>query len=105
MGIEMAKPEVFCLDRIATPVGEMLVVTDERERLRAADYWEYESRMTRLLRLHYGDGGVTLQSGTAPVELRARLEDYFSGGLKAIDDIEVVTGGTEFQRTVWAALR
>jgi methylated-DNA-[protein]-cysteine S-methyltransferase len=105
MGIEMTKVEVFSLDRIATPLGDLLVVTDERERLRAASYWEYEGRMKRLLRLHYGDNGVSLRSGPAPAELRARLEDYFAGGLTAIDDIEVVTGGTAFQRTIWAALR
>jgi len=105
MGIEMTKTEVFTVGRVGTPVGEMLVVTDERERLRAADYWEYEARMNRLLRLHYGDRSVTLQAGPAPAELRMRLEDYFAGSLTAIDDIEVVTGGTDFQRLVWAALR
>jgi len=94
MGIEMTKTEVFTVGRVGTPVGEMLVVTDERERLRAADYWEYEARMNRLLRLHYGDRSVTLQAGPAPAELRMRLEDYFAGSLTAIDDIEVVTGGS-----------
>jgi methylated-DNA-[protein]-cysteine S-methyltransferase len=102
---EMTKHEVFSLGRLATPLGEMLVVTDERERLRAADFWEYESRMNRLLRLHYRDGCVTLRSGHAPTELRARMEDYFAGGLSAIDDIEVLTAGTDFQREVWSALR
>jgi methylated-DNA-[protein]-cysteine S-methyltransferase len=101
----MTNHEVFCLDRFATPLGEMLVVTDERERLRAADFWEYEARMHRLLRLHYGDGGVTLRPGSAPPEVRARFEDYFSGSLRAIDDLEVMTGGTDFQREVWTALR
>lgn len=70
----MKKIEVFILDRVATPLGEMKVVTDERERLRAADYWEYEARMNRPLRLQYGDGGVTLRPGPAPAELRARLK-------------------------------
>lgn len=101
----MTNHEVFCLERLATPLGEMLVVTDERERLRAADFWEYEARMHRLLRLHYGDGGVRLRAGVTPPEVRARLEDYFSGALGAIDDIEVLTSGTDFQREVWAALR
>jgi methylated-DNA-[protein]-cysteine S-methyltransferase len=101
----MTNHEVFCLDRFATPLGEMLVVTDERERLRAADFLEYETRMHRLLRLHYGDGGVTLRAGSAPPEIRTRFEDYFAGTLRAIDDIEVLTAGTDFQREVWAALR
>jgi methylated-DNA-[protein]-cysteine S-methyltransferase len=103
--VEMTNQEVFNLDRVATPLGELLVVTDERERLRASDFWEYESRMTRLLRLHYGDGGVLLRNGAAPPELRARLDDYFAGGFTALDDIEIMTGGTDFQREVWAGLR
>lgn len=101
----MTKNEVFSVDRVWTPVGDMLVVTDERERLRAAEFWEFESRMDRLLRLHYGDNAVSLRTGQAPAELRARLDDYFSGALTALEDIEVMTGGTEFQRAVWAALR
>ncbi len=101
----MTNHEVFCLERFATPLGEMLVVTDERERLRAADFWEYEARMHRLLRLHYGDGCVSLRPGSAPPEVRARFEDYFGGTLCALDDIEVMTGGTDFQREVWTALR
>jgi methylated-DNA-[protein]-cysteine S-methyltransferase len=105
---EMANQVVFCLDRIPTPLGEMLVVTDAEERLRAADFWDYESRMLRLLRLHYGangEGGFALRVGSAPPELRARFDDYFEGDLRALDDIEVATSGTEFQRDVWAALR
>jgi methylated-DNA-[protein]-cysteine S-methyltransferase len=39
----------FVLDRLQTPIGIMLVVTDEWERLRAIDWEEHESRMHRLL--------------------------------------------------------
>jgi methylated-DNA-[protein]-cysteine S-methyltransferase len=101
----MTNHEVFSLSRLATPLGDMLVVTDERERLRATEFWEYESRMNRLLRLHYGEGGVTLRSGSVPAEIRVRFEDYFGGSLRALEDIEVLTSGTDFQREVWAALR
>ena len=33
------------------------------------------------------------------------MEAYFAGNLAAIDEIRVETGGTPFQREVWAALR
>jgi O-6-methylguanine DNA methyltransferase len=33
------------------------------------------------------------------------LEAYFDGDLGAIDTLPVETGGTELQRSVWAALR
>src|ERR1700755_1153115 len=101
----MTKNEVFSLDQIATPIGALLVLTDERERVRAADFSEYESRMLHLLRLHYGNEAVGVRSGHAPAELRARIDDYFGGALSALDDVEVLTSGTEFQQTVWAALR
>jgi methylated-DNA-[protein]-cysteine S-methyltransferase len=39
------------------------------------------------------------------LDLRARLDAYFAGDLRALDAIAVDTGGTAFQRAVWAALR
>ena len=38
-------------------------------------------------------------------ELLAEISDYFLGNLCAINSIPVTTGGTSFQREVWAALR
>lgn len=34
-----------------------------------------------------------------------RIEAYFAGDVRALDAIPVSPGGTEFQRTVWRALR
>jgi methylated-DNA-[protein]-cysteine S-methyltransferase len=95
----------FVLERIETPVGAMLVVTDESERLRALDWEDYEARMLRLLRLHYGEGNVELANGRAPDAVRLPLMAYMAGDLRAIERIEVATGGTAFQREIWAALR
>jgi methylated-DNA-[protein]-cysteine S-methyltransferase len=33
------------------------------------------------------------------------MRAYFAGNLTAIDDLPVATGGTDFQRQVWRALR
>jgi methylated-DNA-[protein]-cysteine S-methyltransferase len=98
-------PTLF-LDRLATPLGVMLLVTDDRERLRALDWEDHEERMRRLLRLHYGPAGAPdrLREGSSP-SARAALEAYFAGDLGAIDRVPVETGGTPFQREVWAALR
>ena len=92
------------LDRLPTPLGVMLLVTDDRERLRALDWEDHEPRMRRLLRLHYGPAGSALDPGSSPA-VRAALEAYFAGDLTAIDRVPVETGGTPFQREVWAALR
>lgn len=91
------------LDRIATPVGEVLVVTDARGAVRALDFSDYEERMHRLLARHYG--GYDLSEGRAPEAVRAAVAAYFGGEATALDGLEVATGGTTFQREVWAALR
>lgn len=91
------------LDRVASPVGEVLVVTDADGAVRALDFHDFEDRMRRLLRRHYGE--VVLTPGRAPEPVRAAVAAYFAGDLAAFDAVEVRTGGTDFQRRVWAALR
>jgi methylated-DNA-[protein]-cysteine S-methyltransferase len=97
------QPETFTLDRIATPVGEVLLVVDADGAVRALDFADYEPRMLRLLKRHYGP--VALADGRAPEAVRRAVERYFAGDLAALDGIAVKTGGTAFQRAVWAALR
>jgi methylated-DNA-[protein]-cysteine S-methyltransferase len=94
---------VFTLDRLEVAIGTMLVVTDPDGRLRALDWADCESRMHRLLRLHYGV--VELIGGRMPERVRDLLEGYFRGAVTGIDALPVATGGTEFQQQVWAALR
>ena len=61
--------------------------------------------MQRLLRVQYGAGRRVPVAGRAPGSVADALDAFFSGSLDALDEIEVHTGGTEFQRSVWAALR
>ena len=96
------RPETFQLDRIATPLGEVLVVFDHEGVVRAFDFADYEERMRRLLRLHYG--AVILEAGAAPAGVREAVTDYFGGDVEALKRIPWATGGTAFQRRVWAAL-
>ncbi len=91
------------LDRYQAPVAPLLVVTDEEGNLRALEFADHEARMHRLLREHYGE--YELQKGTAPASIIKALDAYFAGGLDALDDVPVATGGTKFQRDVWRALR
>ena len=93
---------LLSLDRIPSPVGEILLVF-EGDMLRALDFHDYEPRMQRLLSLHYG--ATVLQPMAAPRALRDPLDRYFEGDFRALDGIRTATGGTEFQREVWAALR
>ena len=91
------------LDRLASPVGEVLLVVDAGGAVRALDFHDDEDRLRRLLRLHYG--AVVLTEGRAPEAVRRALEAYFAGDLAAFNDVRVETGGTVFQRAVWRALR
>ena len=95
----------FLTDRIPTPIGELDIVADEDGRLRAVEWTDHEDRMQHSLRLHYGKDGYALKTGAQPGGLSAALRAYFAGELAAIDRLPVATGGTEFQKSVWKALR
>jgi methylated-DNA-[protein]-cysteine S-methyltransferase len=101
----MSSVHALVLDHLTTPIGTMLVAADASGSLRALDWEEYVERMLRLLRLHYGRQGFALSEGRAPASIREPLERYFAGELDALASIPVATGGTSFQREVWAALR
>jgi methylated-DNA-[protein]-cysteine S-methyltransferase len=93
------------IDRIDTPIGEMILIADRDGNLRATDWTNHEPRMHNFLRRHYGKEGFTLtptrNSGGLPLAIR----NYFAGDLTAIDNLPVKTNGTPFQRQVWQTLR
>ena len=93
------------IDRIKTPIGEMLIVADCEGNLRAVDWTDHETRMRRSLRLHYGEYGFKLEAARNPNGLTHAISRYFEGELSAIDVLPVQTAGTPFQREVWRALR
>lgn len=94
----------FCIDTLASPIGEMLVVVDEQQRLRALGWADLEDRLQRQLAASYGSA-LRLRSGPASAAIREALHAYHEGKLDAIDTIPVETGGTAFQRAVWEELR
>ncbi len=115
----------FHLERVGTPTGPFLIVTDDEGRLRAAE-WEdlgdaprreirgrldrsrpsrdLAHRMHRSLRVPYGER-VELRPIAAPSAAARALEAYFEGELEAVGVLPTSTNGTEFQRAVWDALR
>jgi methylated-DNA-[protein]-cysteine S-methyltransferase len=99
----MTMPESFNLDRLTTPIGTALLITDADGLLRALDWEDYEPRMQQLLRLQYGVV-VELKIARAPRELRAALTGYFKGDLDRLAAIGWRVAGTPFQQKVWNAL-
>jgi methylated-DNA-[protein]-cysteine S-methyltransferase len=97
-----ARPETFGLDRLQTPIGVALLVTDADGSLRALDWEDHDPRIRELLRRIYGK--VVLQEERAPKEMRAALSAYFKGDLDALRVIKWRVAGTPFQQKVWNAL-
>jgi methylated-DNA-[protein]-cysteine S-methyltransferase len=96
------QPEAFGLDRLQTPIGTALLVTDADGVLRALDWEDYEPRMKDLLRLQYG--AVVLKDARAAKDIRAALTGYFKGDLGCLNMIRWRVAGTPFQHKVWTAL-
>jgi len=95
----------LALDRVPSALGTLLVVYDGEQRVRALDFEDHEPRLKHFLRLHYGASGYSLAEGAAPNSVMAGLAAFFAGEIAALDQIAVASGGTDFQRCVWAALR
>ena len=95
-------PQSFDLDRLRTPIGTALLVTDADGVLRALDWEDYEPRMRDLLRLQYGV--VVLKGARAPAAIKAALKGYFKGDLDCLTTIRWRVAGTPFQHKVWTAL-
>jgi methylated-DNA-[protein]-cysteine S-methyltransferase len=101
----MADNLILSIDRLSTPIGELLIVVDRDGKLRVADWTDHEDRMLLLLRRHYGEGGYTMKAARNPGGLTSAMRAYFEGDLGVLDRLSVATAGTPFQRDVWRALR
>lgn len=93
------------LDRLATPIGQMILVADTAGKLRLAFFSDHDDPVHRHLAYQYGSGKFHLEPVPNPSGLTAALAAYFAGDLNTIDDLPVETPGTPFQREVWHALR
>jgi len=100
-------PQTLFADRLESAIGTLLLIHDREGHVRALDFHDFEPRMRRLLRFHYGAEGddFAIEDRAAPAPIRRAISDYFLGDLCAIDSIPVTTEGTSFQREVWAVLR
>ena len=95
-----APPETMTLDRLATPIGMALLVTDEAGRLRAFNWTDYEPAMLAWIGRRYP--ASRLGEGRSP--LRGTFEAYFAGEAGALASVPWRASGTPFQLSVWHAL-
>jgi len=97
--------ELF-VSKIESPLGEMLLVTDNQGMVRALDFTNHIARLRLELSERFGDIELREAGNTEAVKvISGKLDRYFKGNLTALDDIAIAADGSDFQRMVWAALR
>ncbi|HEY8615931.1 methylated-DNA--[protein]-cysteine S-methyltransferase [Phenylobacterium sp.] len=94
------QPETLTLDRLETPIGTALLVSDEAGVLRAFNWTDYEAKMRSWVARHYPR--AALVDGRSPT--RPAFEAYFAGEPAALDRVPWKASGTVFQLRVWEAL-
>jgi len=99
------EPLGFFIDRLATPIGELIVIADAEDKLRAVDWSDHEARLARLNDRYYGKGRYTLTHRRDPGGLSSAMRRYFEGEIGVLAHLPVATNGTPFQTSVWRALR
>jgi len=102
MPVNSAPPEALTLDRLETPVGVALIVTDEGGVLRAFNWTDYEPSMRAWIGKHYPK--ARLAEGRSPEPVRQAFEAYFRGDPRALESVPWKASGTAFQLKVWETL-
>src|SRR5204862_6623278 len=77
--------QILYADRLESAIGTLLIIHDREGHARALDFHDFESRMRRLLRLHYGAEGreFAAEDRAAPTTSRRALGCYRSRDLWA----------------------
>lgn len=91
------------LSHLPSPLGELMLVTDEQQTIRALEFADHQSRLHRGLREHYGNTGLV--DIPAPEAVAQAIARYFAGEVDALVDLPTATAGSALQRRVWATLR
>ncbi len=95
---------VLTLSMIKTPLGQMLAIADD-EALYALEFIERIALQQTLSALSHSARAM-IKPGTTKIigQIESELAAYFDGTLK-IFKTPLATTGTDFQKTVWEALR
>lgn len=93
------------IDRLPTPIGELVVIADGDGALRSIDWTDHDKRMRQLLDHYYGKGRYTLTPKRDPGGFTQAMRRYFKGEVGILKTLAVATIGTPFQNSVWKALR
>ena len=95
--------EALFLDRVQTPIGELLLVADPRGALRMLEFHDRQERWRPEFKRHFTGAAFTEKRN--PFGLADTLARYFEGDIAALDEIATDAKGTAFQHACWNALR
>ena len=99
----MTEPTVLHVDRIDTPIGDLLIAVTEEGSL-VATYFSAPDDPHALLARAAGTS-VRLNVTKDPAGCGRALQAYFEGDLDAVATLPAAPVGTPFQQEVWNALR
>ena len=90
------------LAQLESPIGEVRVASTEAGicAVDFADRWPIVEH-----RLEVRFGKIRSREQGDPFRLTPRLKRYFDGAAETFDGLALDPGGTDFQRSVWSALR
>ncbi len=92
----------FLTDRIATPIGDMILVARDGVVL-LLEFEDATDRVEREIKARFKTG--ELQPTSNPFGISDKIREYFAGDLHIINGILTDAGGTAFEIRVWAELR
>jgi len=87
-------------ESISTPIGELLIVTNQQGELCALDWLDHRERFEKLLLRYFGQMPELASSTVHSVNLRS----YFEGDLGKCQNSTLHWSGTHFQQSVWKEL-
>ncbi len=86
----------------SSPVGEIAIFSNNG-KLCLVDFHDNRDRIDQLLTRRYGAFEIRHDGGLRWI--REKFERYFNGDWNAFEDIDLDTGGTQFQQNVWNRLK
>ena len=95
--------ERFLHDRVSSPIGDLVLVVDEKGVLRMTWFDSDDKSWRRALARRYPDASLAPERN--PFGLASALRAYFKGDVFILDKLKVGFSGTPFQVKVWKALR
>jgi methylated-DNA-[protein]-cysteine S-methyltransferase len=95
--------EDLLLDRVTTPIGELLMVANARGALCMLEFHDKPERWRSGFKRRFD--GAEFTERRDPFGLATKLRRYFDGDIDSFDEIETDAQGTDFQRLCWKNLR